>query len=204
MIRTAIIIVSDKGSRGERIDQSGLAIKELLQGEAFEIVGFQIVPDEKVVIQSAILQYSEGHPRCDLILTSGGTGISPRDVTPEATQELIDRLLPGFAEAMRMHSLRLTPNAMISRAICGTRHESLIINLPGSPGGARECLKVVLPAIPHTIAKLKGDQSDCQGQSGCTDESSDGQIQSDDQRQCDCQEQSGCVCQSNSGGRHAI
>jgi molybdenum cofactor synthesis domain-containing protein len=181
IIRTGIIIISDKGSRGERIDRSGPALKEALQGQqnqqerqnqqgeqnhAYEVVGYQIVPDEKEAIQKAIIQFSDAsgpgaEPKCDLILTSGGTGLSPRDVTPEATQELVDRLVPGFAEAMRMHSLQSNPHAMISRAICGTRRTSLILNLPGSPNGARECLEVALPAIPHAIAKLKGDPSDC-------------------------------------------
>ena len=159
-IRTGIIIVSDKGTKGERIDQSGPAIRQTLKNQIFTVAGYQIVPDEKKTIQRAILQFADDQ-KCDLIITSGGTGISQRDITPEATKELVDRLLPGFAEAMRMHSLTFTPHAMISRAICGTRQESLIINLPGSPKGAKECLEVVLPAIPHAIAKLKGDQSDC-------------------------------------------
>ncbi|MEW5801348.1 MAG: MogA/MoaB family molybdenum cofactor biosynthesis protein [bacterium] len=165
-IITGIIIVSDKGARGERVDQSGPAMKDLLkaqQNQTYHVVRSQIVPDEKEAIQKAIIQFSEADPVCDLILTSGGTGLSPRDVTPEATQEVVDRLVPGFAEAMRMHSLLSNPHAMISRAICGTRGESLILNLPGSPNGARECLEVALPAIPHAIAKLKGDPSDCGG-----------------------------------------
>jgi molybdopterin adenylyltransferase len=164
-IQTGIIIVSDKGSRGERVDQSGPAIRKVLEDRLFTVVDCQIVPDEKEAIQKAVLQCSESL-KCDLILTSGGTGISPRDVTPEATEAIIDRHLPGFAEAMRMHSLTLTPHAMISRAVCGTYKETLILNLPGSPKGARECLEVVLPAIPHAIAKLKGDQSDCGGHHG--------------------------------------
>jgi len=174
VIRTGIIIISDKGSRGERIDRSGPALKESLQGQqnqTYDVVGYQIVPDEKEAIQKAIIQFSDvsspgDDPACDLILTSGGTGLSPRDVTPEATQEIVDRLVPGFAEAMRMQSLATNPHAMISRAICGTRRESLILNLPGSPNGARECLEIALPAIPHAIAKLKGDPSDCGKPSG--------------------------------------
>lgn len=163
-IRTAIIITSDKGARGERADRSGPAIRQLLQDQqdqTYEVVGLEVVPDEKEAIQKAIRQFADARPGCDLILTSGGTGLSPRDVTPEATSEVVDRLVPGFAEAMRMKSMAKTPHAMISRAICGTRRESLILNLPGSPNGARECLEVALPAIPHAIAKLKGDPSDC-------------------------------------------
>jgi molybdenum cofactor synthesis domain-containing protein len=161
IISTAIIIVSDKGSRGERVDRSGPILKEALSTEPYEVCGYKIVPDENEAIKEAIIQFSETDQKCDLILTSGGTGLSPRDVTPEATQEVLERLVPGMAEAMRMHSLRSTPHAMISRAVCGTRSESLIINLPGSPKGAMECLEVVLPAIPHAIAKLKGDPSEC-------------------------------------------
>ena len=160
IIRTGIIIISDKGAQGDRIDKSGPAIRQALKNNIFVVEGYQIVPDEKKSIQKALLQFTDDQ-KYDLIITSGGTGISPRDVTPEATIEVVDRLLPGFAEAMRMHSLIITPHAIISRAICGTRQGSLIINLPGSPKGAKECLEVVLPAIPHAIAKLKGDPSDC-------------------------------------------
>jgi len=145
-IRTGIIIISDKGSQGDRIDKSGPAIRQALKNKIFVVEGYQIVPDEKKSIQKALLQFTDDQPR---------------DITPEATKEVVDRLLPGFAEAMRMHSLTFTPHAMISRAICGTRQESLIINLPGSPKAVKECLEVVLPAIPHAIAKLKGDPSDC-------------------------------------------
>jgi len=165
VIRTAIIITSDRGARGERADRSGPAIRQMLQEQqeqTYEVIGLEVVPDEKEAIQKAIKQFSDAKPvGCDLILTSGGTGLSPRDVTPEATIEVVDRLVPGFAEAMRMVSLAKTPQAIISRAVCGTRCQSLILNLPGSPKGARECLEVVLPAIPHAIAKLKGDPSDC-------------------------------------------
>jgi len=176
IIRTGIIIISDKGSRGERIDRSGPALKETLQiqpNQVYDVIGYQIVPDEKEAIQKAIIQFSDASgspgadPVCDLILTSGGTGLSQRDVTPEATLEVVDRLVPGFAEAMRMQSLASNPHAMISRAICGTRRESLVLNLPGSPNGARECLEIALPAIPHAIAKLKGDTSDCGKPEGC-------------------------------------
>ena len=160
LIHTGIIIISDKGAKGERIDKSGSAIRQVLENDIFIVDNYQIVPDEKESIQKAILQFTDTQ-KYDLIITSGGTGISPRDVTPEATKEVIDRLLPGFSEAMRMHSLSITSHAMISRAICGTRKESLIVNLPGSPKGAKECLEVIVPAIPHAISKLKGDQTDC-------------------------------------------
>jgi len=160
VIRSGIIIISDKGAQGDRIDKSGPAIRQALKNKIFIVEGYQIVPDEIKSIQKALLQFTDDQ-KYDLIITSGGTGISPRDVTPEATQEIVDRCLPGFAEAMRMHSLTFTPHAMISRAICGTRQGSLIVNLPGSPKAVKECLEFVLPAIPHAIAKLKGDPSDC-------------------------------------------
>lgn len=160
IIRTAILIISDRSSRGERTDEGGPALRQVLDPKVFTEVDYRIIPDEKEKIREALLDLTD-QKKCDLILTSGGTGLSPRDVTPEATAEVVDRLLPGFAEAMRLKSLASTPYAMISRAISGTRGGTLIVNLPGSPKGAFECLEVVLPAIPHAIAKLKGDQSDC-------------------------------------------
>ncbi len=161
LIKAGIIITSDKGACGNRIDRSGPAIRKILEERNFSIVGYQIIPDEKETIKKTLIQFSE-NVKCDLIITSGGTGLSPRDVTPEATQEIIDRVVPGFAEAMRIKSLDSTPYAMISRGICGIYQETLILNLPGSPKGAVECLTIVLPAIPHALDKLKGDQSDCE------------------------------------------
>jgi molybdenum cofactor synthesis domain-containing protein len=125
-----------------------------------EIVGRQIIPDEKELIRLALIEWSDGE-KTDLILTTGGTGVSPRDVTPDATREVIEREIPGMAEAMRHQSLALTPHAMISRAMAGIRGRTLIINLPGSPKGARENLSVILPALVHAIEKIKGDDKDC-------------------------------------------
>jgi len=155
-----IITVSDKGSRGERLDTSGQEIRNILEREGFQFAEYVIVPDEKEHISSAILTYAD-EKRIDLIVTTGGTGVSPRDVTPDATLPLLDKEIPGMAEAMRRESGRITPHAMISRAVAGIRGTSLIINLPGSPKGVRENLSTVLPALTHAIAKIKGDQSDC-------------------------------------------
>ena len=158
--RAVVITVSDRGARGEREDGSGPEIARLIQATGMEIVGRQIIPDEKDLIRLALIEWSDGE-KTDLILTTGGTGVSPRDVTPDATREVIEREIPGMAEAMRRQSLTLTPHAMISRAMAGIRGRTLIINLPGSPKGARENLSVILPALVHAIEKIKGDDKDC-------------------------------------------
>ncbi len=160
MITYGVITVSDKGFRGDRADLSGKEIIRILDDLDFSIKDYRIIPDEKDIIKSTILEFSDAR-KFDLVITTGGTGVSPRDVTPDATLEVIEREIPGMAEAMRRESLLKTPHAMISRAVAGIRGESLIINLPGSPGGARENLTVILPALKHTIEKIKGDQSDC-------------------------------------------
>jgi molybdopterin adenylyltransferase len=160
MIRTAIITLSDKGSKGEREDESGQAIREMIAGIGAIVDHYEILPDEKGLIAEKLRLLSDSC-KIDLILTTGGTGVAPRDVTPEATLSVIDRELPGMAEAMRSESLKKTPHAMISRAIAGVRKQTLIINLPGSPRAVRDNLAVVLPALPHAIEKIKGDPSDC-------------------------------------------
>jgi molybdopterin adenylyltransferase len=162
VFNTSVITVSDKGHRGEREDRSGQAIREHLHGSPFHVIDHRIVPDERDEIRLALIDTID-NMGLDLVLTTGGTGLSPRDVTPDATLEVIEKDVPGFAEAMRAESMRKTPHAMISRAVCGIRKSSLIINLPGSPNGAIECLEVVLPALPHALSKLKGDPSDCGG-----------------------------------------
>jgi molybdopterin adenylyltransferase len=158
--RAVVITVSDRGARGEREDGSGPEIARLIQAIGMEIVGRQIIPDEKELIRQALTKWSDGE-KTDLILTTGGTGVSPRDVTPDATREVIEREIPGMAEAMRRQSMIVTPHAMISRALVGIRGRTLIINLPGSPKGARENLNVLLPALAHAIEKIKGDESEC-------------------------------------------
>lgn len=157
--KVAIITVSDKGSRGEREDASGPALKKFL-GDAYDVENIVIVPDEVPIIADAIKRLIDDD-KFDLVVTTGGTGVTKRDVTPEATRSVIDRELPGFAEAIRMESYKITPHGIISRGICGIRGESMIINLPGSPKGAVECLGFIIAAIPHALAKIKGDPADC-------------------------------------------
>jgi molybdopterin adenylyltransferase len=132
----------------------------MLTDEGFEVIATATVPDEEAAIRPILIGWADDRT-ADLILTTGGTGLSPRDVTPEATAGVIDRLIPGMAEAMRSASLTKTPHAMISRAVAGVRGGTLIVNLPGSPKGARENLQAVLPALDHAIAKIQGDPSDC-------------------------------------------
>jgi len=159
-IRAAVITVSDKGSRSERVDESGPAVAELLRGAGITVERTKVVPDEKDQIGTLLAEWSDAG-KFDLIVTTGGTGVSPRDVTPDATLAVIDREIPGMGEAMRRESAAKTPHAMISRATAGIRGSSLILNLPGSPKGARENLLVVLPALKHAIEKIKGDDRDC-------------------------------------------
>jgi len=160
MFTLGILTISDKGSRGEREDESGKAIEELLAALDTRLVKYDIVPDEREVISGRLRQWAD-EEGIDLIVTTGGTGLSPWDVTPEATLAVVDRMAPGFVEAMRAESLKKTPRAMLSRAVAGIRGGSLIINLPGSPRGVRECLEVILPALPHAIEVLKGEVGEC-------------------------------------------
>ena len=158
MIRAAILTLSDKGSRGEREDKSGEVIRNMLKEIDATVTDYEVIPDEKELIIKKLLEFAE---KTDLIVTTGGTGVGPRDVTPEATHAVIEKELPGFGEAMRMEGLKHTPRAMGSRAVAGIYKQTLIINLPGSPKGVAENLSVVLPVIPHTIGLIKGKVSDC-------------------------------------------
>ena len=160
MIRVGVVTTSDKGYRGEREDASGDVIREMVRELGAEVAFSTVVPDEHEEITKALIQGAD-EMGLDLIVTTGGTGVSPRDVTPDATREVIEREIPGFSEAMRMVGLKKTPHAMISRAVCGVRGDTLIINLPGSPKAVREGLEVILPAIAHTIAKIQGDPEEC-------------------------------------------
>ncbi|MBI5327669.1 MAG: molybdopterin adenylyltransferase [Deltaproteobacteria bacterium] len=160
MITVGILTMSDKGFRGEREDLSGKEIERMIKALPAEVKAYEIIPDESEIISKKLIEYVDDK-KLDLIVTTGGTGVTPRDVTPEATKAVIERELPGMSEAMRFESLKKTPNAMISRAVCGIRKNSLIINLPGSPKAVRENLTVVLPTISHTIEKIKGSQEEC-------------------------------------------
>jgi molybdopterin adenylyltransferase len=160
MFKVVILTVSDRGSKGEREDSSGPLIREMVKDLPAEVIHYEVIPDEKEVIIEA-LKKSSDQLKADLILTTGGTGLSPRDVTPDATLKVIEKEVPGFSEAMRAESLKKTPHAMISRAVSGIRGSSLIVNLPGSPKSVKENLSVILPALPHALSKLKGDPSEC-------------------------------------------
>jgi molybdenum cofactor synthesis domain-containing protein len=158
MIKAAIITISDKGSRGEREDKSGEVIKEKLRHIKAQVVAYDIIPDERDIIAQKLKSFAD---KANLILTTGGTGVSPRDVTPEATRDVIEKELPGFSEAMRMESFKITPRAIGSRAVSGIYKDTLIVNLPGSPKGVSECLDTVLNAIPHTLDVMGGGVVDC-------------------------------------------
>jgi molybdenum cofactor synthesis domain-containing protein len=160
MFTAGILTISDRGSRGERQDKSGEVIREILTGVDARIVNYDIVPDEKELIMEKLMEWAD-EDGLDMVITTGGTGLTPRDVTPEATLAVVDRIVPGFAEAMRAESLKKTPHAVLSRAVAGTRGKCLIINLPGSPKAVRECLAVILPALPHAVETLKGQAGEC-------------------------------------------
>jgi molybdopterin adenylyltransferase len=158
-MKIAILTVSDKGYAGERDDLSGAAIAEEIGGLG-EIIAREIVPDERDMISERFKHLAD-ELGADLILSTGGTGFSPRDWTPEATLDIIDRQAPGLAEAMRQESLKVTPHAMLSRAVAGIRRCTLIVNLPGSPRAVRECLQTIKPALPHAVDILTGAGGEC-------------------------------------------
>jgi molybdenum cofactor synthesis domain-containing protein len=152
-IKAVVLTISDSAARGERADQSGPAVIDALASVQAEIVGREILPDEREQIAARLRHYADAGI-ANLIVTTGGTGLAPRDVTPEATREVIEREAPGLAELMRAESVRITPLAALSRAVCGTRSRALIINLPGSVRGARENLAAITRLLPHAIALL--------------------------------------------------
>jgi molybdopterin adenylyltransferase len=160
MFTLGIIIASDKGSRGERMDESGPVIRELMEKNNYMIKKYSILPDEKEILAKEML-YMCDDLHVDLILTSGGTGFAKRDITPEATLCVIEKTTPGISEAIRYNSLQITPRAMLSRAISGIRKNTLIINLPGSPKAVRESLEFIIPSIAHGLDILKGTASEC-------------------------------------------
>ncbi|HZK39989.1 MAG TPA: molybdopterin adenylyltransferase [Atribacterota bacterium] len=160
MIKVGILTISDKGSRGEREDLSGKVIKEVVKKVNGEVKYYQIIPDEKDIIQAELIKAVD-KLHLDLILTTGGTGLGKRDVTPEATLAIIEKEVPGISEIIRSESFKKTNRAILSRGVAGIRKESLIINLPGSPKGVRESLEIVLEALPHGIEILKGQATEC-------------------------------------------
>ena len=160
MIKVGILTASDKGSAGERIDESGKVIMNALERIDAKMADYVVVPDDKDTIAANLVRMAD-IVGVDLILTTGGTGFSPRDITPEATLSVIDRIAPGIPEAMRQKSLQITPKAMLSRAVAGLRGKTLIINLPGSPKAVSECLEVILPVLTHAIEILRGDTGEC-------------------------------------------
>ncbi len=157
--RAVVITISDKGSIGERVDTSGPGLRLMLQ-KTYEVTEVVIIPDETDLIAETIRDQVD-RKGIYLVVTTGGTGVGPRDVTPEATRMAIEKELPGFSEVMRMESFRITPFALISRAVCGIRRQSIIVNLPGSPKAAAECLSFIEAAFPHALEKVKGDPSEC-------------------------------------------
>jgi len=160
VFRVGIIVASDKGAKGERIDQSGKLIAEIMTENGYKIEKTVILPDDRQVLAQEMIDMCD-KLKLDLILTSGGTGFSPRDWTPEATLDVVDRQVPGIPEAMRYESLKITPKAMLSRAVAGIRKQTLIINLPGSPKAVQENLATILPALQHGLEVLKGTAGDC-------------------------------------------
>ena len=155
MINAGVLTISDKGSKGQREDISGEVLREAVARLQGRTVEYEIVPDEKDVIADKLKAWADSG-RVDVILTTGGTGLSARDVTPEATLSVIDREIPGIAEAMRRESAKKAPMAMLSRAVAGQRAKCLIINMPGSPKACRECMEIIGPVIPHAIDIIYG------------------------------------------------
>ncbi len=160
-VRYAVIILSDRSHRGEREDKTGPVAAEILTEALGSPPAFELIlPDDADEIRKKLIDLSDAEG-CDLVVTAGGTGLSPRDVTPEATLSVIDRQVPGMAEAMRAEGLRHTPTAMLSRAVCGQRGKTLIVNLSGSPKAVREQLAVIIPALPHALDVARGSVADC-------------------------------------------
>lgn len=160
VFRVGIVTLSDKGYQGEREDKSGPKIKELLPAEQYEVVSMRLLPDERAMIEEELIRLADLE-QCDLVLTTGGTGFSMRDVTPEATLAVCDRNAPGIAEAIRTYSMTITKRAMLSRATAGIRKKTLIINLPGSPKAVKESLEYIIGALGHGIEIMTGEAGNC-------------------------------------------
>jgi molybdopterin adenylyltransferase len=156
MLKLGILTISDKGWQGERVDESGAAIKERFSQLESQAIRYEVVPDEVDVIAGKLAQLADDGS-LDIVVTTGGTGLGPRDVTPEATLKVLDKEVPGLTEAMRAETFHQAPTAILSRAVAGVRGKCLIINLPGSPKAVRECLDVILPVLPHAVQIIKGE-----------------------------------------------
>jgi len=156
MFNVGIVTISDKAWQGERSDESSKAIRDGLSLLNSRVVKYEVIPDEADIIASKLAEWAD-EGGVDIILTTGGTGLGSRDVTPEATLSIVDKVVPGFAEMMRARTFNITPLSILSRAVAGVRRKCLIINLPGSPKAVRECLEVILPAIPHAVEIIKGE-----------------------------------------------
>ena len=159
-MRAGVITVSDRGARGEREDLSGRILRERLEAEGFEVSHYRVIPDEYEEILTLLVDWAD-RERLNLILTTGGTGLSPRDVTPEATRAAVEREVPGIAEAIRSEGLKHTPYAMLSRGVAGVRGQTLIINLPGSPRAVEEAWEVIAPVLKHALEKICGSEVEC-------------------------------------------
>jgi len=157
MFRFGVLTVSDSAFRGLRTDEGGPAVEEVLSAHGFRPVLRAVVPDDRPAIARILRAWADGG-EVDLAVTTGGTGLGPRDVTPEATLEVVERLVPGLAELMRWETRRYTPMAVLSRAVAGIRGRCLILNLPGSPRAVRQCLEAVLPVLPHALEILRGEE----------------------------------------------
>lgn len=157
MYKVAVLTISDKCSKGQREDQSGKIVQELVKSLPAEVVRYEIIPDEPAMIKARLMDYAD-NLKVDLVLTNGGTGFTARDFTPEATKEVIEREVPGIPEAMRIEGLKFTKRAMLSRGVAGIRGKTLIVNLPGSSRGAKESLEAVLEGLPHGLDMIAGKE----------------------------------------------
>ncbi len=158
--RIAVIIISDRAADGSRPDQTGPRLQEIIHEKGGECANVNVLPDEKTIVRETLLRLAQ-NPAIDIILTSGGTGIAPRDITVDVTQELLEKEMPGFGEEMRRRSMEVTPYGILSRATAGTIHNTFVLNLPGSPKGAVECLSWVMKSMIHAVKVLKQEQVDC-------------------------------------------